>query len=90
MIAVANAIFLALGLFLVVSAVLGFVLVRRREWIEQLFTVYSSAGKWAEALPHAILLARLLRLLVEPQRARVATEASRGAGTSHTPAEVSA
>jgi len=54
-----NGLFLGLGLFLVFSAVLGFFLVKRRERIEQLFTVYSSAGKWEQALPHAILLARL-------------------------------
>jgi tetratricopeptide (TPR) repeat protein len=54
-----SGVLLGLGIFLVASAILGVILVRRREQIERRFTLYSSAARWEEALPFAQVLARL-------------------------------
>jgi len=54
-----NAFLLGLGIFFVVSSVLGVFLVKRRQRIEQFWTAYSNAGRWQEALPYALVLARL-------------------------------
>lgn len=50
---------LGVGVFLVVSSILGYWMLRRREQIERHYTAYSNAQQWEKAFPFALLLARM-------------------------------